>query len=42
MEKLGSDHRPVMVDLACETKRRRGTFLFDKRMVGKCHVAETV
>lgn len=38
MEKLGSDHRPVMVDLACENGRRRGTFCVDKRMVGKCRV----
>ena len=42
MERLGSDHRPVLVNLLSENERRRGSFRFDKRMVGMCRVAETI
>lgn len=42
MEKLGSDHRPVMVNLVNQHEKRRGAFRFDKRMVGKVRVAETI
>ncbi|KAG2248428.1 hypothetical protein Bca52824_088056 [Brassica carinata] len=42
MEKLGLDHRPVMVNLVNQHEKRRGAFRFDKRMVGKVRVAETI
>ncbi|KAG2270160.1 hypothetical protein Bca52824_064715 [Brassica carinata] len=42
MEKLGSDHRPVMVNLVSQYEKRRGAFRFDKRMVGKVRVDETI
>lgn len=34
MERLGSGHRPVMVNLLSEKDRRKINFRFDKRMVG--------
>ncbi|XP_013690321.2 uncharacterized protein LOC106394286 [Brassica napus] len=42
MERLGSDHRPVMVNLFCEKDRKRAAFRFDKRLVGKNRVEETI
>lgn len=42
MERLGYDHRPVMVNTTCEKERKRGEFRFDKRLVGKHKVEETI
>lgn len=42
MERLGSDHRPVLVDLLSGKDRKRVDFGFDKRMVGKTRVRETI
>ncbi|XP_018479618.1 uncharacterized protein LOC108850618 [Raphanus sativus] len=42
MERLGSDHRPVMVNLMSEQDSRRSDFRFDKWMVGKNRVEETI
>ncbi|XP_018463849.2 uncharacterized protein LOC108835040 [Raphanus sativus] len=42
MERLGSDHRPVMVNTCWERARKGCAFRFDKRMVGKNRVEETI
>lgn len=42
MERLGSDHRPVMVNTCCERVRKGCAFRFDKRLVGKNRVKETI
>ncbi|XP_009103419.1 uncharacterized protein LOC103829502 [Brassica rapa] len=42
MERLGSDHKPVLVRLFGHQPGPRGCFRFDKRMVGKQKVRECI
>lgn len=42
MERLGSDHRPVLVNFFAAKERKRADFRFDKRLVGKSRVFETI
>lgn len=42
LEKLGSDHRPVLTSLATSVQTRRGRFCFDKRWCVKPEVLEIV
>lgn len=42
LERLGSDHKPVLVKLFGQNDSRRGSFRFDKRIVGRQKVRECI
>lgn len=42
LERLGSDHQPVFVRLFGQKNFRKGSFRFDKRMVGRQKVRECI